>query len=97
MHPDLRYAGMLPPLDAPHHLRAAEWGPYREGVVRETNNGAAGGSFIDIGLEKDAYIPRSLKPGARVTLHLGDEADVEWMDGWEVYKGRLVSPSGTHK
>lgn len=22
---------MLPPLDAPHHLRRHEWGPYREG------------------------------------------------------------------
>ena len=51
MHPDLRYAGMLPPLDAPHHMRASEWGPYREGVVREINT-AGGGSFIDVGLDK---------------------------------------------
>lgn len=24
---------MLPPLDAPHHLRKHEWGPYREGTL----------------------------------------------------------------
>ncbi|KAG5053027.1 Jasmonic acid-amido synthetase JAR1 [Glycine soja] len=25
-----RKKGLLPPLDAPHHLRKHEWGPYRE-------------------------------------------------------------------
>ncbi|PNX67880.1 hypothetical protein L195_g063722, partial [Trifolium pratense] len=30
MHNSLRFVGMLPPLDAPHHLRKHEWGPYRE-------------------------------------------------------------------
>ena len=29
MHEDLRFAGQLPPLDAPHHMRATEWCPYR--------------------------------------------------------------------
>lgn len=24
--------GMLPPLDAPHHLRKHEWAPFREGI-----------------------------------------------------------------
>lgn len=36
MHPDLRLAGILPPLDAPHHLRATEWQPYRYDVLRCT-------------------------------------------------------------
>jgi hypothetical protein len=49
MHQDLRYAGMLPPLDAPHHLRASEWGPFREGVVRRCD--PVNGSCIDVGLE----------------------------------------------
>lgn len=25
--------GLLPPLDAPHHLRKHEWAPYREGKI----------------------------------------------------------------
>lgn len=57
MHPDLKYAGVLPPLDAPHHLRSTEWGPYREGVVRRSAKGE--GSFIDVGLDKDAHIPQA--------------------------------------
>ncbi|XP_022973698.1 putative methyltransferase C9orf114 homolog [Cucurbita maxima] len=32
-HNNLRFVGMLPPLDAPHHLRNHEWGPYREGCI----------------------------------------------------------------
>jgi methyltransferase len=33
MHPDLQFAGLLPPMDAPHHVRAEDRAPYREGVV----------------------------------------------------------------
>lgn len=50
MHPDLKFAGVLPPLDAPHHLRSSEWGPYREGVVLSSDT--ASGSLIDVGLDK---------------------------------------------
>ena len=51
MHPSLRFAGMLPPLDAPHHLRASEWSVYREGVVQDLD-GNERTSFVDVGLEK---------------------------------------------
>ncbi|KAF4028115.1 putative RNA methyltransferase [Phytophthora infestans] len=33
MHTDLSCAGLLNPLDCPHHLRAQEWSVYREVVV----------------------------------------------------------------
>ena len=32
-HKDLKYAGLLNPLDSPHHLRATEFSQYREGIV----------------------------------------------------------------
>lgn len=51
MHEDLKYAGMLPPLDAPHHLRSNEWCKYREGVIIESHAGL-NQSVVDIGLEK---------------------------------------------
>lgn len=35
MHRDLRMAGILAPLDCPHHLRYEEDSPYREGVCVE--------------------------------------------------------------
>lgn len=33
LHADLQYTGLLPPMDAPHHVRAQDRSPYREGVV----------------------------------------------------------------
>ncbi|KAI8452351.1 putative RNA methyltransferase-domain-containing protein [Phakopsora pachyrhizi] len=33
LHPDLRLAGLLPPLDLPHHLRKEHVSPWREGCV----------------------------------------------------------------
>ncbi|KAF1983890.1 DUF171-domain-containing protein [Aulographum hederae CBS 113979] len=33
MHANLRFAGLLPSLDLPHHLRADEWCEFREGVT----------------------------------------------------------------
>ena len=50
MHKDLRQAGALPPLDAPHHMRAAEWGAFREGVVLCSVPGV--GSLVDVGLDR---------------------------------------------
>ncbi|KAK9842784.1 hypothetical protein WJX74_002415 [Apatococcus lobatus] len=73
MHQDLRMAGSLPPLDAPHHLRASEWGPYREGIVKSSD--PAWGSTFDIGLEQDAFVEEALRPGLRVTLAMGESAE----------------------
>ena len=53
-HKDLRLAGLLPPLDAPHHMRVMEWKQYREGVVLRSDPVA--GSFIDIGLYETVRI-----------------------------------------
>ena len=47
-HKDLRLAGLLPPVDAPHHMRVMEWKPWREGVVLRSDPRT--GSFVDVGL-----------------------------------------------
>ncbi len=47
-HKDLRLAGLLPPVDAPHHMRVMEWKPYREGVVLRADPRT--GSYVDVGL-----------------------------------------------
>lgn len=67
MHPDLKHVGTLPPLDAPHHMRATEWTPYREGVVVASD--LATGSVIDVGLDKARRMP--LHGGAHVHHSLG--------------------------
>ena len=65
MHPDLQFAGLLPPLDAPHHLRRGDVASFREGVVVDENENDKdgmkkeggtgggedeGGSFVDCGV-----------------------------------------------
>lgn len=71
LSPELRYAGILPPLRTPHHpltRRVSELkvGEYREGVVlSNTRNGAV----VDIGVEKPALVPNTrLTLGRRVTV-----------------------------
>lgn len=77
MHPDLRLAGLLPPLDAPHHMRATEWKPYREGLVLKAQPGV--GSYVDIGLDRMAFVSQQVPVNTRVTLHVGDSPVVQFM------------------
>ena len=52
MHSSLRLAGLLNPLDAPHHMRADDECPFREGVVLDKAVKKGAGSFVDIGKRK---------------------------------------------
>ncbi|KAL9043885.1 MAG: hypothetical protein Q9214_002940 [Letrouitia sp. 1 TL-2023] len=90
MHPDLKYAGILPSLDMPHHFRPHEWCPYREGVTVKSEN-EQGKSYkkrnsrtvdsktqtlIDVGLPQKVSIPVTIPPDTRVTIMLPEEADL---------------------
>lgn len=51
MHPDLQFAGLLAPIDAPHHVRAEDRCKYREGVVLETTGSKHdSGSLVNCGI-----------------------------------------------
>lgn len=72
LHKDLKFSGLLNPLDAPHHLRQQNEFVFREGVVtskpaRETSGG---GSYVNIGLLNDCMVDKVLTPGLRVTVRL---------------------------
>ncbi|XVF63179.1 hypothetical protein PTKIN_Ptkin09bG0067500 [Pterospermum kingtungense] len=71
-HNSLRYVGMLPPLDAPHHLRKHEWSLYREGVTLKERATSSGGTMVDVGLDKNVVVGQLLEPGIRVTVAMGD-------------------------
>ena len=49
-HPDLRFAGLLNPLDTPHHMRITEVARFREGVV--VKRPCKSGAFVNVGLKK---------------------------------------------
>ena len=51
--PALRFAGLMNPIDCPHHLRVDEWGAYREGVVINRPSKDGKGSWANIGIYKD--------------------------------------------
>ncbi|NIR87809.1 RNA-binding protein [Candidatus Bathyarchaeota archaeon] len=73
IRPELRYAGVLPPLRTPHHplsdrTENLEVGEHREGVVTSL---AKGGSLLDIGVERPVLIPDTRLPiNNRVTVRV---------------------------
>src|SRR5205807_731340 len=60
-HTDLSNAGLLNPLDSPHHVRADEETPYREGVVvnRPVSQKRGGGGKDKRSQDNEAAIPAS--------------------------------------
>jgi len=73
IRPELRYAGVLPPLRTPHHplisrLARLNVGEYREGVVVSVTKE---GTLIDVGVEQPALITRKKLPkNMRVTVKI---------------------------
>lgn len=76
-HNSLRFVGLLPPLDAPHHLRKHEWAPYREGVTLMQPPPIPAGTFVDVGLSKNVVIDEVLEPGTRVTVAMGTNRQLD--------------------
>lgn len=78
MHPSLRLAGLLPPLDMAHHLRRTDTAPFREGVTVETPPGYQPkfghrvGSFVDVGLAEPVEIRETVPAGQRVTIRMSE-------------------------
>lgn len=73
LKPELRYAGILPPLRTPHHplgkrVTDLKVGEYREGLtIAKTRDGV----LVDIGVEKPALIPRARLPlSERITVKI---------------------------
>jgi predicted SPOUT superfamily RNA methylase MTH1 len=90
MHPDLQFTGLLSPIDAPHHVRAEDRSPYREGVVMDRKGGSNGGSLVNCGIRnRPVEIDRVLQPGIRCTVEL----DPKVYGSASQIKGKVVSPS----
>ncbi|XP_072422106.1 putative methyltransferase C9orf114 homolog isoform X1 [Chiloscyllium punctatum] len=87
-HQDLQFAGLLNPLDSPHHMRMDEQSEYREGVVVDRPSKLQKGSFVNCGMRKDVQIDRQLQPGLRVTVRLHKNEKPET----KALKGTVVAP-----
>ena len=64
MHPDFQYAGVLPSLDMPHHLRRDEWCQYREGITVEAPQPRNGEIVADVEHAKKRKKKRESVAGA---------------------------------
>ncbi len=73
LKPELRYAGVLPPLRTPHHplnskMKKLKVGEYREGATLTRKKT---GTLVDIGVEKPAFISNIQLPiDKRVTVRV---------------------------
>ena len=99
--PELRYAGILPPLRTPHHplakrARDLKVGDYREGAIISITDS---GSIVDMGVERPALLPGQKIPvNTRVTIkvaNLGKHPRVSLADREEIeaYWGYTVTSS----
>ncbi|KAM9735218.1 putative methyltransferase C9orf114 homolog [Menidia menidia] len=88
MHKDLQYAGLLNPLDSPHHMRIDEESEYREGIVLNKPPKQGKGSFVNCGMRKDVRIDKQLQAGLRVTVQLNKTQNQDC----RLYKGVAVAP-----
>ncbi|KAJ8286866.1 hypothetical protein GJAV_G00044240 [Gymnothorax javanicus] len=87
-HQDLQFAGLLNPLDSPHHMRMDEDAEFREGVILDRPSKAGKGSFVNCGLRKEVQIDKQLQAGLRVTVRLNKTQIAES----KVLKGTVVAP-----
>ncbi|XP_073680612.1 putative methyltransferase C9orf114 homolog [Garra rufa] len=87
-HRDLQFAGLLNPLDSPHHMRIDEEAEFREGVVLDKPCKPGKGSFVNCGMRKDVQIDKQLQPGLRVTVQLNKNQNKEG----KRCKGVVVAP-----
>ena len=97
----LEYAGLLNPLDAPHHLRTNESWLYREGVTLPLKPAEGKGSWVDVGLyETRVQIDKHLTAGLRVKIQRTDITREQYFrdpnaqnNKKKLIPGEIVSPS----
>lgn len=88
IHKDLQYAGVLNPLDAPHHLRQMDESLYREGIVTNKPIKFGKGSQVNVGLLNEVHVDKVLVPGLRVTVKIPAE-----QPNPKKLKGTIVPPN----
>lgn len=84
-HQNLRWAGLLPSLDMPHHLKSHEWCRYREGVTlgpartklpkskdKKHDSSHQDWTYVKCGLPHPVKIPVQIPPSTRVTLRFAN-------------------------
>uniref|UniRef100_A0A0N5ADZ2 Methyltransferase C9orf114 homolog n=1 Tax=Syphacia muris TaxID=451379 RepID=A0A0N5ADZ2_9BILA len=96
LHKSLAFAGVLNPLDCPHHLRANDLSiPYRDGIILDKPVKSGRGPLCDVGLDKELQLEAEidLPPLTRITYYLFKKKyyDIIFLCA-KRYRGKLISP-----
>uniref|UniRef100_A0A8C2FWX5 SPOUT domain containing methyltransferase 1 n=1 Tax=Cyprinus carpio TaxID=7962 RepID=A0A8C2FWX5_CYPCA len=70
-HKDLQFAGLLNPLDSPHHMRIDEEAEFRQGVVLDQPSKPGKGSFVNCGMRKVCVVVAPHIPRTEAGLYWG--------------------------
>ncbi|XP_052895275.1 putative methyltransferase C9orf114 [Anopheles moucheti] len=90
LHNDLKFSGLLNPLDSQHHLRQQSEFAFREGIVtNKPIKGSKAGSFVNVGLLNDVLVDTILEPNLRVTVKMPACADLKS----KKIRAKVVPPS----
>ncbi len=96
-HADLQVSGMLPPTDAPHHVRRGEQNTFREGCTLENDEDRkdSTSTLCNCGVEIPVEIPIALPAGIRVTVQIDNYNSVKstTRPGTTVIMGTAVASS----
>lgn len=88
---DLKFAGLLPSLDVPHHPARDDMTLYREGVTLDKADDQS--TLVDVGLFRRARIDRPVQPNVRVTVELSQVvAAADTKKGQKPIQAKVVSP-----
>uniref|UniRef100_A0A182Q1G9 SPOUT domain containing methyltransferase 1 n=1 Tax=Anopheles farauti TaxID=69004 RepID=A0A182Q1G9_9DIPT len=90
IHNDLKFCGLLNPLDSQHHLRQQSEFVFREGIVtNKPTKGSKAGAYVNVGLLNDVLVDTKLEENLRVTVKLPDGADLKS----KKIRAKVVPPS----
>ncbi|CAH0553209.1 unnamed protein product [Brassicogethes aeneus] len=97
IHKDLKFSGILNPLNAPHHLSVHDEFMFREGVVTNKPVKAGKGSLVNVGLYKDCQVDKLLTTGIRCTVKLlPQETEAKKLQGVVVSPDTPRNETGTY-
>ncbi|XP_035911947.1 putative methyltransferase C9orf114 [Anopheles stephensi] len=90
LHNDLKFSGLLNPLDSQHHLRQQSEFVFREGIVTsKPMKSNKVGAFVNVGLLNDVLVYTALEPNLRVTVKMPAGADLKS----KKIRAKVVPPS----
>uniref|UniRef100_A0A182WIN6 Uncharacterized protein n=1 Tax=Anopheles minimus TaxID=112268 RepID=A0A182WIN6_9DIPT len=90
LHNDLKFSGLLNPLDSQHHLRQQSEFVFREGIVtNKPIKGKKAGAFVNVGLLNDVLVDTTLETNLRVTVKMPAGADLKS----KKIRAKVVPPS----